>query len=175
MDTISTTTSSTSNANESEQVQPEEIDEHHYTNTTTISSSDDDDLPVTPIKRCRKRQPKYESSSSTSSPSFSSEELIIGYEMISTQYISADPMTTYGELVRTVKGRPSEIEAEAANFRTVDHPCGGVTLWATYPAWLAERRGADFAVYKIHPPLPTTMRDSYLASVAPLALSPPHQ
>ena len=56
-------------------------------------------------------------------------------------------MSTYGEVVRMVKGRPSEIEAEVAIFRKVDLPSGGVVILANYPAWLSERCGADFAVY----------------------------
>ena len=52
-------------------------------------------------------------------------------------------MSTYGEVVRMVKGRPSEIEAEVAIFRKVDLPSGGVVILANYPAWLSERRGAE--------------------------------
>ena len=42
-----------------------------------------------------------------------------------------------------VKGRPSEIEAEAATFQKVDLPTGGAVILANYPAWLSERRGAE--------------------------------
>ena len=63
--------------------------------------------------------------------------------MMTRKIIPADPMSAYGEVVRIIKGRPSEIEAEAATFQKVDLPSGGAVILANYPAWLSERRKAD--------------------------------
>ena len=71
----------------------------------------------------------YESSSTLSS----SEESIVRWEMMTRQIIPAVPMATYGEVVRMVKGRPSEIDTEAATFQKVDLPSGGTVILANYP------------------------------------------
>ena len=71
----------------------------------------------------------YESSSSLSC----SEESIVRWEMMTRQIIPAVPMATYGEVVRMVKGRPSEIDTEAATFQKVDLPSGGTVILANYP------------------------------------------
>ena len=71
------------------------------------------------------------------------KDSIVGWEMMTRKIIPADPMSAYGEVVRIIKGRPSEIEAEAATFQKVDLPSDGAVILANYPAWLSQRRGAD--------------------------------
>ena len=119
---------------------------------------------TTPIaaKRIKRKRPVlYDSSSSSdlsssalyessSSSSDSSEGSIVGHELMASHFNQEEP--TF-EVVRMVKGRPSEIEEEAQSVTKFNDPSGGEVWVANYPSWLSQRRGANCALYKLPAPL----------------------